>query len=279
MVNPIIARLFGYGRVLLHAKDPLSLVKAILIKGEEELLVERLGIKRRISSKKTKANFDFSFFMDSLTLSLYYQICSLKAYSDVPQFVPKQGDIIFDLGAHEGIYSLYASKNAPNGKIFSVEPDPDNLFWLQKNISINKITNIHVIDGCVGEREGEVLFEKGVTSGTGKPLKIGNKKGGSFLKETDRILKVHMTTTLDRLVEEYRIDHIDILKIDVEGYELEVLHGGTNALKHTLKIVMEWHSPQLKKDVCNLLSKYGFVQVKYDNPLLPHTLYFYKPTI
>ena len=64
--------------------------------------------------------------------------------------------------------------------------------------------------------------------------------------------------TLSELFENYKIEKVDILKIDVEGMELEILKSGKNLLNKICKIVVEWHSKEIKARIKKFLKEKGF---------------------
>jgi hypothetical protein len=72
-----------------------------------------------------------------------------------PRFasVIRPGDIVFDIGAHVGFYSLLASKMVgPQGRVFAFEPVQRNLYYLHRHLQLNRIANVTVVQTAVGER-------------------------------------------------------------------------------------------------------------------------------
>jgi FkbM family methyltransferase len=64
--------------------------------------------------------------------------------------------------------------------------------------------------------------------------------------------------SLDSFVQNEKIDAIDILKIDIEGYEAEALEGASKTLKHTKRVVLEYHSTELRMRCRKILEQNGF---------------------
>jgi FkbM family methyltransferase len=128
-----------------------------------------------------------------------------------------------------------------NGHVFSVEPNPDNLFYLKKNIELNNLHNVTLLPKAVGEKEGEITlyYNKGRTALT-SALSMGEH---SFQTET---------VTLDSIMK--REPSIKILKVDTEGYDLEVLKGATRTLKNTCYLIVETNNEEIK----NLLTSQNF---------------------
>src|SRR5690242_7732362 len=169
-----------YAKTLLTARDVKSLYTALLVKLEDEVLVERLGRPRRIGTRKqTVVNFDISFYCDNHTVSMYYEIFGATAYSFFPAFVPQEADIVVDVGANQGIFTCYAAKRVPRGWVYAVEPDAENQSWLKSHLELNRISNATVIPKCVGDRTGKACFKKGDSSGTGCVVD-GSEQGPGF---------------------------------------------------------------------------------------------------
>lgn len=255
-----------YAKTLLTARDATSLYRALLVKLEDEVLVERLGRPRRIGARKhIIVNFDISFYCDNHTVSMYYEIFGAAAYSFFPAFVPQEGDIVVDLGANQGIFTCYAAKRVPHGWVYAVEPDAENLTWLKAHLDLNGISNATVIPKCAGDRTGKACFRKGDSSGTGCVVDVSEQ--GPGFTEVDQI-------TIEEMMTAYQLPKIDLLKIDIEGFEARVLAGADGRLGSIRRIVLEYHSPALANEVTEMLQGKGFRLLQNPGPVLSHILYF-----
>ena len=136
----------------------------------------------------------------------------------------KKDSIFLDVGANIGYYSIWASKFITSGRIFSFEPNCKAFNRLVENIKINKsIHNITPINQAVSQKNGDIFMTNNLDT------------LNHILSTEDKIdfnssVKVK-STTLDSFVVEYHIDFIDYLKIDVEGFELDVLLGAEKLFK------------------------------------------------
>ncbi|MGQ9723545.1 MAG: FkbM family methyltransferase [Candidatus Jordarchaeum sp.] len=154
----------------------------------------------------------------------------------------KEGDTFVDVGAMGGLYTIIASKIVGNeGHVFSVEPNPDNLFYFGKNIELNNLHNVTLFPKAVGEKEGEITLH----------YNEGKSELTSALGTGESSFQSEMVT-LDSILE--RESTIKILKVDTEGYDLKVLKGATKTLEKTFYVIVETNIKKIK----NLLVAQNF---------------------
>lgn len=124
------------------------------------------------------------------------------------------GATVVDVGANIGYYVLLAARCVgPSGHIVAFEPEPDNLVELRMNVEANQLNNIEVHPFAVGARKAEVLFARGINGGV---------RDSAATNE----VSVPLVTLDDALNR-----RVDMVKIDVEGYEGEVLAGAESTIK------------------------------------------------
>lgn len=138
--------------------------------------------------------------------------------SVLERFVRKD-DVVIDVGANIGIYSLVLSRLAVDGRVVAVEPVPLNRAFLNLNLLLNAIDNVTVEDCILSDRVDHVDFSVSQDELYSSIIPTGRKA----TKERIRV----RSTTLDALSQGGRID---VVKIDVEGAELMVLRGGEQLL-------------------------------------------------
>lgn len=134
----------------------------------------------------------------------------------------KDGMFIFDIGVNIGETLLNISKINKNGKNFGFEPVPFLYEKALKNIHLNKTQNISLINEALSDREGTLFFE----------LPIYRNYGGIHMstKRTDLSYEVR-ATTLDNFIHREKIEKVDFIKIDVEGFEANVLAGADYTIR------------------------------------------------
>ena len=171
------------------------------------------------------------------------------------------GDTIIDIGAHIGEYTLLGAKLVGGkGLVISVEPDHDSMKSLKENIILNNFKNCIILEKAVGEKvETKFLYKVNEEDVYGylDPY-VENKK----LKKHSEI----EVTTIDSIVLSNNINTINLLKIDVEGFEYEVLLGCNDTLKKNKikKIIVELHpsylEPKGKNEelIYTFLNEHGF---------------------
>src|SRR5215203_5333613 len=183
----------------------------------------------------------------------YKYYCRLEDFNPdreediVKLFRPKEGDIVVDVGAHIGKYTIIASKMVGSqGKVTAIEAHPVNYDILKKNIVLNKLDNVIALNYAVHSKETKVkLYEPGQEKGftiyntimTDRTLESKNQK----------YIEVK-ANTLDSLLVENGINQANWIKIDVEGAEYEVLRGAINILSSSkdISLLIEIHNLGVK---------------------------------
>lgn len=149
-------------------------------------------------------------------------------------------DTVLDIGANTGLYSLLASKREPSSRIFSFEPYTTNADRFRKNIGLNGIKNVTLIQKAVGNNTSRLNFFVPeddrltyVSSANGEFSK------GMYEEEIDwKSVEVEQVT-IDSFVTEFNLK-VGLLKIDVETYEMPVFEGMSNVLaNHRPTILFE----------------------------------------
>jgi FkbM family methyltransferase len=174
-------------------------------------------------------------------------------------FRPEEGNIVIDVGAHIGLYTIVASKYVgSSGKVISIEPDPGNFEVLVGNIKLNELTNVKAFNYAAYSQNSKMK------------LYLPEKEAGYTIYNTlipDRAYRAAKylnvnARTLDETItlSSVKVTDIKWIKIDVEGAELEVLQGAPNILLHSRNIfvLIEIHSIWLHEQIIKLLSTLGF---------------------
>jgi FkbM family methyltransferase len=177
----------------------------------------------------------------------------------VQQFSPKKGDIVIDVGAAFGFYSIVASKMVgQQGKVVAIEPQPDSFEMLNKNIKLNSLTNISTLNYAVSSKKTTLKLYSSYS--------ILQERAGQNPQQHIEV----SADTLDNLLGQLDLDKANWIKVDVEGAELEVLKGAEGILSKSsdLALFLEVHSASLLSPIQEICRSYGLtLQFKkvYDN--------------
>lgn len=164
------------------------------------------------------------------SVTSYRMISGLKQQGLVPK-------IIIDVGANAGQFAVASAKIFPAAQIYSFEPNPPLAAQLKKNVS--NLSNIKVHELALGEREGEIEFHVNSHSHSSSILPLAQSHLEAFpdARETSRINV--QVSTLDKIFGNVELDSPTLLKLDVQGYELQVLQGGQQFLKRVDYVLLE----------------------------------------
>jgi FkbM family methyltransferase len=168
--------------------------------------------------------------------------------SVIDVFKPKLGDVVIDVGTYYGRYTLMASDYVgESGLVIGVEADSKNYSITQKNIKINRKTNVLLFRSAASEDEGTIKLFKTKYSGTHSIV-------WNSLTEFETV----PCTTIDNIIDKLVVKKVDWLKIDVEGAELLVLKGSRKTLvtNNKLKLVIEIHTDS--NEVIRFLEGLGY---------------------
>ena len=177
----------------------------------------------------------------------------------IEHFTPKQGDIVVDIGAHMGRYTIISSKRVgTNGKVVAIEAHPGNFEMLNRNIKLNQLTNVIPLNYAVYSKETKIkLYLPEEESGYTIYNTIMSNRAGT----EDKFVDVN-AQTVDYLLQlnQIREEEVNWIKIDVEGAEFEVLKGATNVLSKSkdIALLIEIHGSDNYIPILNFLSLYNF---------------------
>ena len=170
----------------------------------------------------------------------------------IHHFNTKQGDIVVDVGAHIGKYTLIASKRVgANGKVIAIEAHPGNYEMLNRNIKLNGLTNVTTLNYAVYSKESKVKIYSNYTI-------MSERIREEQVKE--KFVEVN-ADTLDSILQQngIRQEQINWIKIDVEGAEFEVLKGAHNTLSNSKDIALyiEIHGQRNYQPIIEFLYSYN----------------------
>jgi len=168
--------------------------------------------------------------------------------------------VFYDLGANVGYYALIANRFISDGKIYSFEPLPFLRSIFDQHIELNKKLiqhkSIHILPFAISDQEKEIAFSNNADHREGNTY-VASSENFANAKES---IKVKCYSIDELLQQGYAAP--DIIKIDVEGAELDVLNGAINTLKeykpNILLATHDCHLPGVKDQCVELLQGLGY---------------------
>ncbi len=172
----------------------------------------------------------------------------------------RPGDVVIDGGANWGYFSLLASRAVGlAGRVLAFEPVPDTAASLQRNLDASGVRNVEIVQACLARSAGEAtlhLFE-------GDPSAVNSTMGAHAPERWAREVRAP-ALSLDDVMDAHQLTPA-LLKLDVEGAELDALRGAERLLaRAALAVVFEWNPITARgfgydpRDVLDLLSRSGY---------------------
>jgi FkbM family methyltransferase len=146
----------------------------------------------------------------------------------------KDGMIFFDIGANIGYYTLLGSRCVgSSGRVVALEPNPIVAAILRRNTHINSMKNVEIIQGAASRACGNVKLGR---------VGFSSYASGLYCENPVDWIEVR-GYSLDALASELKVPAVDLVKLDVEGAEVETIEGMTKILDvDRPKVLMELHS-------------------------------------
>jgi FkbM family methyltransferase len=189
----------------------------------------------------------------------------------------KNGDVVLDIGANIGIYSVVLSRLiGSTGKVYAFEPDPITAEFLKKNLELNNCNNVTVIQAALSDENSKIILRK--PEGGGDAFNYISKNIENAKSKENIIDSIR----LDDFIQENNISKIDFIKIDVEGAELLSFRGAFKLLSEIKPIIItECYEPYLQRfghkiiDLVMYLNQFGYDFTNYDE----HQWYLKKKVV
>lgn len=162
-----------------------------------------------------------------------------------------EGSTVFDIGANIGQYSLpFSNLVGSSGKVYSFEPDYKNFAFLQFNVNINKCSNIICCNHAIGRNNSQQEFYRDTETG-GRRGTFNKRYVGEKFKGFKEIVNLK---SFDTIISKF--GEPDFVKIDVEGFEVDVLDGLTVDLTNSTFLIEVRN--QTKEKVFDYFDKKGY---------------------
>jgi FkbM family methyltransferase len=150
-----------------------------------------------------------------------YEPALLEALKEILKTSRNSPPVFVDIGAHIGKYTVLAGRILKGrGHVVAIEPDPENFSLLRRNVDLNDLTNVDLVNVGCWSREGFLSLHRG----------RGNLGEHSFIDDVGSESVSVPVRTLDSILSDLGLTTVDVLKIDVQRAESEVLKGAPTTL-------------------------------------------------
>jgi FkbM family methyltransferase len=168
----------------------------------------------------------FDFYIGNPTGKTWYGSTDADFEMKFAKQLIKPGSVVVDCGAHHGSCTILFSRwVGDDGKVISLEPMPDNVAIIRKNIELNGLKNVTLLERAVGSNQGFIFMKR---------------RSNAAVSSTRRTTLRVKCVTLDEISREFNVIP-SFLKIDVEGFECRVLEGAKSILSNNPAILLEVH--------------------------------------
>jgi len=248
-------RLFKYVRYML--KKYLK-HKEKIMKKKQIIEIQKFGKYAEVKIGRYKIVLDRSEFHDFQMLKTFES--GLIYEPGVSSYIMKNlklGETFMDIGANNGYYTVLAADLVgPNGKIISIEPNPNAFRRLMHNVRVNNLSNVVILNVALSDHDGNAMLY----------LNKESEDGLASLIKSDQVQSLG-EVELKRFDHLFMDEKISIVKMDVEGSEINIIKGMENYLKShkEVKIEMEWNPSYRNENDFDYLSRLFHINLIFSN--------------
>jgi FkbM family methyltransferase len=216
---------------------------------------------------EVNGNARFKVRVNTSDALVIWEIWKAKVYDDA-RIPISAGDVVVDMGAHIGAFSVRAARLAHGGQVYAYEASGKNYALLAENRLLNGLENLYIENSAVSDKRGKM------------PLytPADNSILGSLLQETSSFMEIVHATTFSDIIADHALEQVDFLKVDVEGAEFDILFDCSDETFAKIRqIVIEYHEFEGAKrghqDLADLLNLHGF-KVVVEKGIFPQPHWF-----
>jgi FkbM family methyltransferase len=211
-----------------------------VIRGASVLMATRVRHKlagRRVTVKLPGTDVRLTVRLRSSDVNVFYEIFGNQEYGWAFNVAPR---VIVDVGGYTGLSAAYFAVRYPDATIVAIEPDAENFELLKLNTA--SFPNVYAVNAAVWRESGTVsLNDPGhgawglqVTGQSGPTRSVTSDSAhpaGEFMR----------AVTIDEIIKEFNLERIDLLKVDVEGSEIEIFATADSWISMVDTICIELH--------------------------------------
>ena len=186
-------------------------------------------LKQIIGVKRLSVKTQYGTFSVDPISNLGYEITNTGEYEPamrkILQSYLKEGSVFVDLGANEGYFTVIGAQLCGNvGRVLAIEPQERLLNVINQNLKVNSVENVTVANVAITDHSGEETLHLASDLNTGSS---GLHRATKYRVRTQQVASV----TLEALLNERGILNVDLLKVDIEGFEYEALLGSVDLFR------------------------------------------------
>jgi len=167
--------------------------------------------------------FDSRAFNVAFDIVLRYEVPKQDPLIRGKYYDFKPGDTILEVGAYTGLYAIRASEYiGPSGQVIAVEAVPDNFRILKMNVEKNRVANVKTVSMGIYSKSGQLTFYR-------QSRQRASFVGGIVKDEEKFEIQVD---TLDQLAEDFGLEKVDFVRIQINGGEIHALKGSKRLLDY-----------------------------------------------
>jgi FkbM family methyltransferase len=224
----------------------------LLFSTKQHLVINSKTFANKIYLRKDQSD---PFIFEQIFCEQQYNLAELTDYKVLSENKVKW---IIDAGANIGLAAIYFSEKYPNARIISIEPNVENFALLQKNTTNYK--NVICLNAALWYQNEDLHISN-----------MDEKSAGFMIEsKTDSVVEIIKSVTITQLIDQYNIEEISILKIDIEGSEKELFENGSSAWLPKCHCVItelhDWLKPGTSQVFFREMSNYNWITyVKGEN--------------
>jgi FkbM family methyltransferase len=216
-------------------------LRPVLVRGKPRLLrkiVPSTGV-RTTDVFGFRLKLDLANFIDRMIFMGCYEPANTHRFKRTL----KPGQTVIDVGANIGYFTLLAARlTGPGGRVIAVEPHPTNFGLLKETLETNKLKQVTALEIGLGEREGTGRVHMA------DQVQFPNRTASMVSSEAWTSFPVRVRA-LDDCLDDWGIETVDLLKIDVDGFESRIISGSAESLGsgRIKNLIIEFNDFWLKK--------------------------------
>lgn len=223
------------------------------LKNKPEMLRMKLAAKRGVP-----VPFEFRgrrYFLNADDSAIFHIQNSTQKIANMTDLIPPQARVIFDVGGNCGLFSAFAEVACPNAVIHCFEPSSKLLPIIQRNVSQNRV---HVHGVAISDSNGKA--ELHINPGSEQTNSLNRSAVELFAASANIKAETIDCICLDDFSRNNNIDKVDVLKVDVQGFEGAVLRGGRGLLQTVDMLFIEstWMDIESIVELIPFALHYGF---------------------